>query len=269
MNTLLSFLIVILSLNILHADTQEVYDSLYNTHGVLHSSDPLSSHTKRDIALYYSYRDRAEIAMAVAFAYPGGDYFEFGSDGMGTFRNFLTAFDINDLDKKFPDTRFYAFDIFGSIPSDNFLSDVETTYFSGWENNESDKLEQAENYVKSHNLFTDRCIIVPGLFNNILTETFVSSLKIEGRKIGFAFLDCNISSSYKTCFAFIKDLMGPASFIYMDEYFLNGEVPHLFEDFVRYLKENRNMKVNYVRAAAGVGALFKITSISEVSDFDD
>ena len=81
---------------------------------------------------------------------------------------------------------------------------------------------------------------------------------------GFAFLDCNISSSYKTCFDFIRDLVFPGSFIYMDEYFINGDVPHLFEDFANYLRDNRTLKVNYVRDAAGVGALFKITSISVV-----
>jgi hypothetical protein len=39
--------------------------------------------------------------MMAAQFFPGGDYFEFGSEGAGTLRNFLTAFDLNGKGKIF------------------------------------------------------------------------------------------------------------------------------------------------------------------------
>jgi hypothetical protein len=63
--------------------------------GVLRSVARLSERHKSALATAYAYRARAEIALDVACAYSGGDYFEFGSAGLCTFRSFLAAFDIN------------------------------------------------------------------------------------------------------------------------------------------------------------------------------
>jgi hypothetical protein len=49
--------------------------------GVLRSVARLSERHKSALATAYAYRARAEIALDVACAYSGGDYFEFGSAG--------------------------------------------------------------------------------------------------------------------------------------------------------------------------------------------
>jgi hypothetical protein len=43
-----------------------------------------------------------------------------------------------------------------------------------------------------------------GYFQETLNDAFKEELRREGRKIGFAFLDCNLSSSYKVCFEFLE-----------------------------------------------------------------
>jgi hypothetical protein len=73
----------------------------------------LTSQQKLEQAAEYDFTARAEIARDVASHYPRGDYLEFGSAGFSTLRNFLTAFDIH-CGARFPDLRFYAFDVFGN-----------------------------------------------------------------------------------------------------------------------------------------------------------
>jgi len=101
--------------------------------GVLRSVARLTDEQKSALATAYSYRARSEVALDVACAYPGGDYFEFGSAGLCTFRSFLAAFDINSgHTKNFPDVRFYAFDIFGNPDQGSGSARNERSFFEHW-----------------------------------------------------------------------------------------------------------------------------------------
>jgi hypothetical protein len=64
--------------------------------------------SKHLASVYFQYREKSEVALAAASSWYGGDYMEFGAHGMNTFRNMLSAFDLFDLQTRFPDTRFYA-----------------------------------------------------------------------------------------------------------------------------------------------------------------
>ena len=68
---------------------------LVRHNGTLRTTKYLAQSLKRVFATHYARRERAEIAIMVANQYPGGDYFEFGSEGFYTFCNFLSAFDLN------------------------------------------------------------------------------------------------------------------------------------------------------------------------------
>src|SRR4051794_34487930 len=63
------------------------YGDLFAEHGVMIGTSHLTAAEKQGAQLFFGYKERAEVALAVAQLYPGGDYFEFGSEGMGTFRN--------------------------------------------------------------------------------------------------------------------------------------------------------------------------------------
>lgn len=235
------------------------YATLLNEHGVLASSRTWSAQQKLGAALYFAYRERAEVALHVAYMYPGGDYFEFGSDGMGTFRNFLTAYDVNALDQRFPDTRFYAFDIFGVVAGEDGapggMSAVDERYFRDYEH--PDKYRQALDFVRNHGLFTERCFVIQGYFQSSLSDEFRRELVRERRRIGFAFLDCNITSSYELCLDFVHDFLDVGSFVYLDEYFTNKEVPALFDRFGAKLRE-RGLQPRFIRNAGAFGGLFQL-----------
>ncbi len=229
------------------------FDSLLNEYGVLKSSAELSTDTKRAISIYFDFRERAYVAMSVAQIYPGGDYFEFGSEGMGTFRNFLTACDLTSLDDRFPDTHFYAFDIFGDMTGAS--GDLE--YFKNWHDANNDRFVAAQSYIKQHGLFLDRCHLVKGFFASTLTPEFKQSYLDSGKRIGFAFLDCNITNSYQTVFEFLKGMLVDRACVYMDEYFCNPDVPMLFSQFCSDIKK----KPLFVRNAGLFGALFQLNSL--------
>lgn len=229
------------------------YSDLFGEHGVMIGTSHLSDAEKQGAQLYFGYAERAEVALAVAQLYPGGDYFEFGSEGMGTFRNFLTAFDVCGCTARYPDTQFYAFDIFGD--SRGATGDLE--YFKGWHDSETDRMDQAERFVRNHGLFHDRCHLVRGFFEATLTPAFKAQLRSAGRSIGFAFLDCNITASYTTVFAFLEGLLLPRAAVYMDEYFCNDDVPLLFEAFC----QRTGRRARFMRGAGAFGALFRVTPI--------
>ncbi len=224
--------------------------SLLNEYGVLNSSKDLTDEQKRTISIWFDFKERAEVAMIVAQFYPGGDYFEFGSEGTGTLRNFLTSFDLTDRINAFPDMRFYAFDIFGDMTG----ATGDHSYFESWNDPNNDRYEAAQRYVKQHGLFEDKVYLVKGFFSKTLTPTFKKNHLSEGRRIGFAFLDCNITNSYREVFHFLEDCLTDKAFIYMDEYFCNPDVPKMFSGFI----DQQSLKSYYVRNAGAFGALFQI-----------
>jgi hypothetical protein len=225
------------------------FPALFNEHGVLKSSRDLSAADKRSAALYFDFSERSLVAMAAAVFYPGGDYFEFGSEGLATFRSFLTAFDLTSKIDTNPDVRFYAFDIFGDMTG----AKDDLDYFKGWSDPVIDRYEGAIRTLNQHGLFLDRCHLVRGFFDKTLSPEFKSRYLSEGRQIGFAFLDCNITNSYRTVFEFLNGAMMNKSFVYMDEYYCNDDVPGLFEAFCAKNKR----RPMFIRSAGAFGALFQ------------
>ena len=232
----------------------------------------MSTELKFDANQFYQYQEKSGVALDACSIWTGGDYFEFGSTDMNTFRNFLSAFDIFNLIERFPDTKFYGFDIFGQTQDaeiggifEKTLSSDERKSYEAYLDHFSHRgnlYQENINYVKDHGLYVDHCHLVPGYFEKTLSKEFKADLKKQSREIGFACLDCNVSCAYKVVFEFIFDLMKPNSYIYMDEYYSDSVVEY-FQQFTRELKRQRGMGAEFVSNAAGFGALFYLYPISK------
>jgi hypothetical protein len=230
--------------------------TIRDDHGVLRSVSHLTAKQKSILAMTHHYRARSEIALDVASAYPGGDYFEFGSHGLGTFRSFLAAFDINaGHTKDFPETRFYAFDIFGNPNHGRGAPPGERDYFEAWRTRP--ELAAPLTSLEPYGALKDRCILVPGYYQDTLSEDFKARIRAENCKIGFAFLDCNTVSSYKLVFDFLIDVIrSEKMFIYLDEYYMDQPVYRLYQEFTDAAKQRYNLQSLYMRNAGSFGALF-------------
>jgi len=244
----------ILKLNLVKA-------GLFNLSGALLPVKNLDKDIKGIIPQNYAYGEQTRIALDVANQYPGGDYFEFGSEGLNTLCNILVAFHLNGHERNFPSTRFFAFDIFGDPLTRSDHTETEKNYFHAHKRKTvfPTYFDEMKAKLKEYDLMSERVELIKGYFNETLTEEFKQRLKKENRKIGFAFLDCNIASSYKTALEFIKEFIQPqTAFIYLDEYFQNSEVPKIFNIFCDDIKHLYGHKSYFVRTAGSFGALFKL-----------
>jgi len=231
---------------------------LVRYNGTLRTTKYLPNPLKTAFATYYACQERIEIALMVANQYPGGDYFEFGSEGFYTFCNFLSAFDLNGHTTGKPDVKFYAFDIFGEPKAESLLSSVEKPYFAVYEGLGLDHYKQAEARLRKHaGPLLERCVQVKGHYEDTLNDGFKAQLRAENRRVGFAFLDCNIASSYQTCLDFLEGFVrDDRVFIYLDEYFQTHEVPQMFDSFCKSVGERYGLRPRYIRNAGAYGALF-------------
>lgn len=225
--------------------------------GVLRPVSHLTAKQKSIMASTRNYRARSELALDVASNCPRGDYFEFGAGSLNTFRSFVAAFDLYGYTTRFPETRFYAFDIFGNPDQGRGPPAGERDFFEHWRN----PLDVAAplSSLEPYGPLKDRCFLVPGYFQDTLNDDFKAMMRAENRRIGFAFLDCNLPSSYKLVFDFILDVMKPERmFIYIDEYFEEHtpSIHPLYEAFAAEAKQRHGLDSLYMRNAGGFGALF-------------
>ncbi len=233
------------------------------SNGVIRNAKNESDLDTLSTRVHFLTKEKSEIALCAATSWYGGDYFEFGSVDLCTFQNMLNAFKIAALPERFPDTRFYAFDIFGKMDSTDAnvaahmrAFDERTGYFSGMFP-DGDDLPRHLALLHDCGLFVDQCRLVQGFFQDTLNAQTIAQLKAENRRIGFAFIDCNFEEYYKVVFEFIFSLMAPHSYIYMDEYFSSAGALMYFDQLVALLRERRNIDCVFVRAAAGNGGLFR------------
>lgn len=239
------------------------YRAIKDDYGVLLPIPRASAREKAYISMTRDYRARSELALDVASNYPGGDYFEFGSSGLNSFRSFLAAFDLYNLNPRFPDTKFYAFDIFGNPDHGAGPTSEERAYFEHWRN--PTDIAAPLWTLDRYRALRDRCVIVPGYFDETLDDELKTTMRKPDRKIGFAYLDCNIASSYKQVFDFLLDVMKPQRmFIALDEYFEEHKPPihPLYQDFAAKAKERYGLDSLYMRNAGAFGALFCLTPSS-------
>jgi hypothetical protein len=230
-------------------------DARRDDRGVPRSMSYLTEQYRSSIASTLHYRARFEIALDVASAYPGGDYFEFGSSGLASFRCFLAAFQINVAHTKhFPQTKFYAFDIFGD-PDQGRGPESNRDFFEAWRQPFDMAAPLAA--LKPYTDLKDRCVLVQGYFEDTLNDEFRTKMRANNQKIGYAFVDCNSEQSYKVVFDFLIDVIGADKmFIYLDEYFMDAPVDRLYRQFTEEAKKRYGLNSLYMRNAGSFGALF-------------
>jgi hypothetical protein len=150
----------------------------------------------------------------------------------------------------------YAFDIFGKPDQGSGPPDGDRWYFDSYAGDQG--LESADVLLMPYGgAIRDRCILVPGYYQDTLNDALKRQIRDEKRKIGFAFLDCNIVSSYKIVLDFLLDVIVPDKmYIYLDEYFTDPPVARLYQQFVANVKERHGLSNIYMRNAGSFGALF-------------
>lgn len=143
-------------------------DNIFNAWGFLKSTKDLTPELKLQAYLYSQYREKSEIALTAASAWYGGDYVEFGSHDLYTLRNFLSAYDLSGLDARWPDTRFYGFDIFGKI--EGHPATLASVKHIGWYfdsfTKQGDMYEAHMTKLREHGLHVDRCKLIQGFFQD-------------------------------------------------------------------------------------------------------
>jgi len=237
------------------------FDSIYKHNGPLRSTKDWTRDFRTFVDVNFHFRESSQICLTVGSSWFGGDYMEFGSHDLNTFRNMLSAYHISGMAQAYPDVRFYAFDIFGKLDGKSAKVDENTaTYFRPY-SSQGNKLAAHKEMLDEHGLYSDKTFLVQGLFQDTLTKQLQQAYLLDNRSVGFAFLDCNIRESYRCAFEFIFPLLQENSFIYMDEYFQNPDVIVFFEEFTTSLRLQRNMGSAFVRNAGGFGALFRLFPI--------
>lgn len=236
--------------------------TLYSRYGYASSPLTFTAEEKQACFLRFQYKEKLDVALSVVSSYPGGDYVEFGSHDLYTFRNFLAAFDCSNLIEKFPNTQFIAFDIFGSIDMQSlklrkeYVGKVNETktgeeYFSQFTKNGT-VIPSYSKFVEEFGLFQDRIQLVPGLFEDTLPRFHFKN------KFGFICIDVNILPSYEYVLNFLFDKLEEKTYIYIDEYFDLPEIHKCINDYNAKLQLERGIKLEFVRSAASIGALFRI-----------
>ena len=227
----------------------------YEQWGYAKSTKNLTTEEKMKIFLHFQYSEKAKVALSVASSYPGGHYLEFGSHDLYTLRNFLSAFDVGNLNSRYPTTKFYGFDIFGSYSNETLFEKGKTyenskNYFDDF-THQGDMIPVYDKLLKEFNLFNDRTFLIKGFF-----EDTIKDFKLDD-KIGFACLDCNIVQSYEFVLSWLENKISDGTYIYFDEYFDGSAVNQSIENFRYKLLNKYKIKLHYVRSAASVGALFR------------
>ena len=230
-------------------------NKFYDIWGYSKTTKNLTSEEKMNIFLHFQYSEKAKVALSVASSYSGGHYLEFGSHDLYTLRNFLAAFDVGNLNARYPNTKFYGFDIFGSYLNENYFKEGKVyekskNYFDDF-THQGDMIPAYNKMLKEFDVFNDRTFLIKGFFEDTLKDFDLDD------KIGFACLDCNIVQSYEFVLTWLENKISDGTYIYFDEYFDGGEVNKAIENFREKLLDKYKIKLHYVRSAASVGALFR------------
>ena len=252
------------------------YPQIHQNNGPFVSSQYWSDSDRTETEVYFHHKEKAEIMMTVASSWYGGDFFEFGSHDLNTFRDFLTAYNVCGMTRQYEDVQFWGFDIFGKLDKD--IGDLKK-YFEPY-SSQGDRLGHHQNLLVKHGLYVDQCHLVQGLFEDNLTQELKDKWRNDKsptedhsktalhlpeeyrnsakRQIGFASIDCNVPSSYKVVFEWLFDVMAPNSYIYMDEGLQSAEVLAMWRQFVTELVRKRGIDAAYVRNAGGFGSLWRL-----------
>lgn len=204
----------------------------------LQNSQELSTWNKEDEVSYnQQLRQKAKLSFyqqAFDFLYSQeikGDYFEFGSHKVRTFRMALTE----ARKKNFTDMNFYAFDSFDGSPDFGELNNEHGKIYKAGELSTS--VESFMNTIKEHGLFVNQVYTIKGFYEKSLNDECKITLKLKNSKIALVTLDCSFYDSFVAAFNFIEDFLQEGTILYIDDYRVTYKgnptqgVPKAFKEF--------------------------------------
>lgn len=171
-----------------------------------------------------------------------GDYLEFGVwEGADFIRAYHFAQQL-----KLSSMRFYAFDSFSGLPEIKG-TDIEQKVFKKGDFS-CDVNNFKRNLVRG-GVNLDKVTIVPGLFQNTLTEEIKKKLPI--RKAAVIWIDCDLYESTVPILEFITDYLQNGSLIVFDDWFMFGGRPDRGEQraFNEWLAKNPSFRAIPYRKA--------------------
>ena len=144
------------------------------------------------------------------------DYAEFGVWRGDTFATvYHIVNNLSNIFRQFKNIRFYAFDSFKGFPK---LTDIDC----GNQFQEGARLCSREDFMRnlvSRGVPLDKIIVFEGWFKDTLNNSSPVVKEIEGRSIGFAYIDCDLYESAKDVLEFLRTKMLPGGVIVFDNWF--------------------------------------------------
>jgi O-methyltransferase len=141
-----------------------------------------------------------------------GDYFEFGSHRVRTFRMALTEARKRDL----AEMQFYAFDSFEGLPEDGSLGSQHPLWVKGALSTSEDDFKTI---VQSHGIYVDRIHSVKGFYSDSLNAELEVRIKSTGRLASVICIDCDLYESAQAAFKFSSHFLQEGTVIYVDDLF--------------------------------------------------
>ncbi len=157
-----------------------------------------------------------------------GDYFEFGTHRVRTFRMALSCARFYNLSG----VSFHAFDSFEGLP--DFGGALMDKWKAGALCTSRDEFVKT---VESHGLYTDAVHTYKGFYDQTLTPTLAAELQARGTKAMMITVDCDYYQSAVSVFGFIEPFLQHGTVIYLDDVFAGfksdsqGGVLRAFEEF--------------------------------------
>lgn len=171
-----------------------------------------------------------------------GDYVEFGvylGRSLAHAYKFSNYYALPQKGRTFAKMRFYGFDSFSGLPP---ASTMESSFAD--EEFSDTSLETVKNKLKAKGVDFRRVELVPGFFNETLTQASKELLNIK--RAAIVFFDCDLYESAKLALDFIQDsVIDGAVFIFGDWYYFAGN-PHKGEQgaFREWLAANPDIQAS-------------------------
>lgn len=141
-----------------------------------------------------------------------GDYFEFGSHRVRTFRMALSEARKRNL----ADMHFYAFDSFEGLPEGGSKESEHPLWVRGAL---STSLDEFWRIVKSHGIYVKNVHAIKGFYCDTLKEELVEEINSLGRFASFINIDCDLYESAREALTFCINFLQEGTVIYVDDLF--------------------------------------------------
>ncbi len=152
-----------------------------------------------------------------------GHYFEFGCHKARTFRMALTEARKHLIE----DMLFFAFDSFEGLPPTPKYIKVKN-----WKKGALYTSEKTfMNLIRKHGLYIEKVKLIKGFYNQSLTSKLQKDFLKNNWKIALVTIDCDLYSSAKPVFSFIDPLLQKGSILYIDDFFVGGDIDIAFYEY--------------------------------------